>query len=104
MVAIFFNLRCRSENEFNDKFHNQYKDFKCFMCKNAIYTQEHTLRFHVIKVNLTAEDKSVLTNIQYSDIFSDKEKQKNITNLYIHITQIRNKFNPTTGNSSEPNG
>ena len=102
MIATLFNLRCRSINEFKDNFHNQYQDFKCFMCNNEIDSQEHALKCHVIKDNLTTEDKAVLANVQYSALFSDTEKQQNITSLYIHIIQIRNEYKPTTGNNSGP--
>ena len=65
------------------------------MCKNAIDTQEHALRCHVIKDNLTAEDRSVLANIQYSNIFSDTEKHHK-------LLTYNSKFKPTTGKNSEP--
>ena len=55
------------------------------MCNNEIDSQEHALKCHVIKDNLTTEDKAVLANVQYSDLFSATEKQQNITNLYIQL-------------------
>ena len=71
------------------------------MCNIAVDKQEQELKCHVIKDNLTAEDELVLAKVQYSDIFSDTEPQKNITNLYI---QIRNKLKPTTGNNIGQSG
>ena len=59
MITTLFILRCGSKISSKLIF-AIITDFKCFICKNAIDTQEHALKCHVIKDNLNLRINQVL--------------------------------------------
>ena len=111
MSSLLFNLRSRCENEFKDNFHNMGRESLCVVCQQFIDSQEHALSCTAISQHLADEDKSRLNRVQYNDLFSDTDKQFEITLLYFSIIKVRQVLQEKRsqnqayhGNNSGPSG
>ena len=111
MSSLLFNLRSRCENEFKDNFHNMGRESLCVVCQQFIDSQEHALSCKAISQHLADEDKSRLNRVQYNDLFSDTDKQFEITLLYFSIIKVRQVLQEKRsqnqayhGNNSGPSG
>ena len=111
MSSLLFNLRSRCENEFKDNFHNMSRESLCIVCQQLIDSQEHALSCADISHHLDEEDKARLNRVHYSDLFSDTDKQFEITLLYFSIIKVRQVLQEKRsqnqayhGNNSGPSG
>ena len=86
MSSLLFNL---SENECKDNFHNISRESLCIVYQQFIDSQEHAPSCADISHHLVEEDKARLNRGHYSDLFSDTDKQFEITLLYYSITKVQ---------------
>ena len=90
--SILFNLRSSCENSFRDNFHNLYQSVICQLCKLETDTQKHALFCHVIKEHLNENERNILKDSSYEDIFDNLHSQLRITKLYQSIIRIKKRL------------
>ena len=75
------------------KFRSYYKESQeifCTLCtEKKIDNQQHVLECKILNKHCKSE-KLVKNKILYEDIFEDTNKQKNITDLFMQLLQIKN--------------
>ena len=91
MCTTLFNLRCRSEKEFKQNFHSSNVHFKCEFCEKEDDKQEHALTCEEVAQELSHSDVVGSLNVKYDDLFHS-EKQFNITQVFMKISQVRQKL------------
>ena len=108
-ARLLFSLRTSTLKVFKANFPKMYKN--CLHCplncweqheKAPLDTQEHML--HCRKLNVLGVDTVSLSKIEYSNLFSDLKKQKEIAVLYQQLLQQRETISgrPDPVNTLDP--
>ena len=93
-INLLFSLRSRM-TKLKRNFSTQYKNnLSCSLgCKDE-ESQSHLLDCSVILNNM--EDKTIMTEIEYSDLFKGVDEQICITKIFSEIFKIRENLLPET--------
>ena len=92
-INTLFSLRSRMiDCKVNFRNKHQDNNLKCQFCNtDSDDSQEHML--DCVSLGKRLEGKTVAKEkIRYEDLFKDVEKQKQITQIYIELLEIRNKL------------
>ena len=76
-AKVLFNLRCQSVGGVKANFSNFYQGNTQyhFKCLNQEDSQENMLRCHELLIHLDQKQKSILSEVEYRDLFGSTEKQ-----------------------------
>ena len=75
---------------FATKYNKNNQNISCIFGCNNEENQKHLIECDYVLNNL--EDKTILAEVEYSDIFDTIEQQIKITKIYKEIFQIREAF------------
>ena len=87
-ASLLLNLRSSCVNEFKSNFFTS----SCPVCKINSDTQQHALLCTELKKYIKKEDLVSLSGVVYTDIFSDTEKQLQVTLVFHIIIQTRERL------------
>ena len=93
--SLLFNLRCKSQNEFLSNFSSSTEIIPCKICQKHQDTQEHALFCEKLKLYMTIENRQLLEDVKYSDLFSNVNDQLLITDVFQAIIDTREKIRDT---------
>ena len=90
LSSLLFNLRCQSVNGIKANFSNLYQgNTQChFKCLNKEDSQEHMLSCHELIIHLDQKQKTLLSKVEYSDLFGSTIKQLEITQIFRALLKI----------------
>ena len=102
-VSLLFAMRSNCVRQCKANFSSQYKQphetFCIFCSEKKPDDQKHTLECKGLIKHLKSE-KVVQKKIEYSDIYKDTLKQKNVTALFSELLKVKNElmesYNPST--------
>ena len=99
--SLLFNLRCQSVRGVKANFSNFYQgSTQChFKCLNKEDSQEHMLQCHELLLHLDLNQKSILSEVEYSDLFGSTDKQIKIAKLFQILIRIQERL---LGQTQEP--
>ena len=69
-----------------------YTNYMCQLCNIEVDSQEHALKCHVIKESLSQQEKQLLNNVHYEDIFGALNSQLKISQLFQSIIRIKKRI------------
>lgn len=91
-VQLLLALRTRTVEGIRNDFRGMYPDNKCPMACEVDDTLQHMLECTVLRQHHLSDNISA-SDIKFSDIFSqDTRKQKQVTELYGQLIEIRTKL------------
>ena len=89
----------RNASQYLSSFHQYLSSFCIFCSEKKPDDQKHTLECKGLIKHLKSE-KVVQKKIEYSDIYKDTLKQKNVTALFSELLKVKNElmesYNPST--------
>ena len=92
-VSLLFALRSKCVKECKANFSSQFKNPQDILCKfcdeNKPDDQQHMLDCTELNKHVKSQELSK-NRIEYSDIFQDPVKQKEVTNLFSNILKVKN--------------
>ena len=88
-VNLLHSLRARMV-DVKANFKTKYNDLNCPLCSSASDDQPHLLKCKVLKNKMKSKEAAI-GYVEYEDLFSNINKQKEITNLFTELLKIRNQ-------------
>ena len=94
LKKILFNMRCQTTKSFKNNFHTYYNgDILCpLSCNNEIDSQKHMLSCHSLTSLLKTDQRTLLNEVTYSDIFGTTNDQLNVTLVLQSLLKIRDRL------------